>query len=93
MGLFRNITKSIGKIAPIAIPAMIGFGFGGGSAAGIGSFFSNMSTAQKLGLGVGALAWQEAWASDRSTTSRNALNLWARTLRLRLVCRMAGSYS
>ena len=56
MGLFSNITKSIGKIAPIAIPAMIGFGFGGGSAAGIGSFFSNMSTAQKLGLGVGALA-------------------------------------
>ena len=29
MGLFSNITKSIGKIAPIAIPAMIGFGFGG----------------------------------------------------------------
>ena len=56
MGLFSNITKSIGKIAPIAIPAMIGFGFGGGSMAGIGSFFSNMSTAQKLGLGVGALA-------------------------------------
>ena len=56
MGLFRNITRSIGKIAPIAIPAMIGFGFGGGSMAGIGSFFSNMSTAQKLGLGVGALA-------------------------------------
>ena len=56
MGLFSNITKSIGKIAPIAIPAMIGFGFGGGSAAGIGGFFSNMSTAQKLGLGVGALA-------------------------------------
>ena len=56
MGLFSNLTKSIGKIAPIAIPAMIGFGFGGGSMAGIGSFFSNMSTAQKLGLGVGALA-------------------------------------
>ena len=56
MGLFRNLTKSISKIAPIAIPAMIGFGFGGGSMAGIGSFFSNMSTAQKLGLGVGALA-------------------------------------
>lgn len=56
MGLFSNITKSISKIAPIAIPAMVGFGLGGGSMGGIGSFFSNMSTAQKLGLGVGALA-------------------------------------
>ena len=55
MGLFRNITKSIGKIAPIAIPAMVGFGFGGGSMGGIGKFFSNMSTMQKLGLGIGAL--------------------------------------
>lgn len=56
MGLFRNITRSIGRIAPIAIPAMIGFGFGGGSMGGIGSFFSGLSGAQKLGLGVGALA-------------------------------------
>ena len=56
MGLFRNITKSIGKIAPIAIPAMIGFGFGGGSMAGIGSFFSGLSGTEKLGMGLGALA-------------------------------------
>jgi hypothetical protein len=56
MGLFSNITKSISKIAPIAIPAMIGFGFGGGSMGGIGSFFSGLSGAQKLGMGVGALA-------------------------------------
>ena len=28
MGLFGNLTKNIGKIAPIAIPAMVGFGFG-----------------------------------------------------------------
>jgi hypothetical protein len=56
MGLFRNITKSIGKIAPIAIPAMIGFGFGGGSMGGIGSFFSGLSGGQKLGMGLGALA-------------------------------------
>ena len=55
MGLFGNLTKNIGKIAPIAIPAMVGFGFGGGSMAGIGNFFSNMSTMQKLGLGIGAL--------------------------------------
>lgn len=56
MGLFRNITKSISKIAPIAIPAMIGFGFGGGSMGGIGSFFSGLSGGQKLGMGLGALA-------------------------------------
>ena len=55
MGLFKNLTKSIGRIAPLAIPAMVGFGFGGGSMGGIGSFFSNMSTMQKLGLGIGAL--------------------------------------
>jgi len=56
MGLFKNITKSISKIAPIAIPAMIGFGFGGGSMGGIGSFFSGLSGGQKLGMGLGALA-------------------------------------
>ena len=55
MGLFKNLTKSIGRIAPLAIPAMVGFGFGGGSMGGIGNFFSNMSTMQKLGLGIGAL--------------------------------------
>ena len=55
MGLFSNITRSIGRIAPIAIPAMIGFGVGGG-AGGIGGFFSGMSTGQKMGLGLGALA-------------------------------------
>tara|TARA_A100001011_G_C14294331_1_gene837700 strand:- start:383 stop:964 length:582 start_codon:yes stop_codon:yes gene_type:complete len=55
MGLFGNLTKNIGKIAPIAIPAMVGFGFGGGSMSGIGNFFSNMSPMQKLGLGIGAL--------------------------------------
>lgn len=56
MGLFSNLTRSISKIAPIAIPAMVGFGFAGGSAGGIGGFFSKMTTAQKLGLGVGALS-------------------------------------
>ena len=55
MGLFKNLTKSIGRIAPLAIPAMVGFGFGGSSMSGIGNFFSNMSTMQKLGLGIGAL--------------------------------------
>ena len=55
MGLFSNLTRSISKIAPIAIPAMIGFGLGGGSMGGIGSLFKGMSTAQKLGLGLGAL--------------------------------------
>jgi hypothetical protein len=56
MGLFKNLTKTIGKIAPIAIPAMMGFGFGGGAAGGIGSFFSGLSGGSKLGLGLGALA-------------------------------------
>ena len=56
MGLFSNITKNISKIAPIAIPAMIGFGLGGGSMGGIGSFFSGLSGGQKLGMGLGALA-------------------------------------
>ena len=56
MGLFSNITRNISKIAPIAIPAMIGFGFGGGSMGGIGSFFSGLSGTQKLGMGLGALA-------------------------------------
>ena len=56
MGLFSNITRSISKIAPIAIPAMIGFGLGGGSMGGIGSFFSGLSGTQKLGMGLGALA-------------------------------------
>ena len=56
MGLFSNITRNISKIAPIAIPAMIGFGLGGGSMGGIGSFFSGLSGGQKLGMGLGALA-------------------------------------
>lgn len=55
MGLFRNLTRSISKIAPIAIPAMVGFGFAGGSAGGIGSFFKDMSFGQKALLGLGAL--------------------------------------
>ena len=55
MGLFSNITKSISKIAPIAIPAMVGFGLGGGSMGGIGSFFSGLSGTQKLGLGLGGI--------------------------------------
>ena len=59
MGLFRNITKSIGKIAPIAIPAMVGFGFGGGSfgsiGAGIGGLFKDMTFGQKLALGLGGI--------------------------------------
>ena len=55
MGLFRNLTRSIRKIAPIAIPAMVGFGFAGGSAGGIGSFFKDMSFGQKALLGLGAL--------------------------------------
>jgi len=62
MGLFSNLTRSISKIAPIAIPAMVGFGFAGGSAGGIGGFFSKMTTAQKLGLGVGALSLAGAGA-------------------------------
>jgi len=55
MGLFRNLTKSISKIAPVAIPAMIGFGLGGGSMGGIGSLFKDMSFGQKAMLGLGGL--------------------------------------
>ena len=55
MGLFSNLTRSLKKIAPIAIPAMIGFGMGGGSFAGIGSLFKGMSFGQKASLGLGAL--------------------------------------
>lgn len=55
MGLFRNLTRGLKKIAPIAIPAMIGFGMGGGSFAGIGSLFKGMSFGQKAMLGLGAL--------------------------------------
>jgi|TARA_R100000482_G_scaffold81491_1_gene32179 hypothetical protein len=55
MGLFRNLTKTIGKLAPIAIPAMIGFGVGGGSMAGIGSLFKDMSFGQKAMLGLGGI--------------------------------------
>ena len=55
MGLFRNLTRGLKKIAPIAIPAMIGFGMGGGSFAGIGSLFKGMSFGQKASLGLGAL--------------------------------------
>jgi len=69
MGLFRNLTKTIGKLAPIAIPAMIGFGVGGGSMGGIGSFFSGMSGMQKLGLGVGALGLAGALGERREYTA------------------------
>jgi len=55
MGLFRNLTRGLKKIAPIAIPAMIGFGMGGGSLGGIGSLFKGMSFGQKAMLGLGAL--------------------------------------
>ena len=55
MGLFRNLTRGLKRIAPIAIPAMIGFGMGGGSFAGIGSLFKGMSFGQKAMLGLGAL--------------------------------------
>ena len=55
MGLFRNLTRGLKQIAPIAIPAMIGFGMGGGSFAGIGSLFKGMSFGQKASLGLGAL--------------------------------------
>ena len=55
MGLFRNLTRGLKRIAPIAIPAMIGFGMGGGSFAGIGSLFKGMSFGQKASLGLGAL--------------------------------------
>ena len=55
MGLFRNLTRGLKKIAPIAIPAMIGFGMGGGSLGGIGSFFKDMSFGKKALLGLGAL--------------------------------------
>lgn len=55
MGLFSNLTRSLKKIAPIAIPAMIGFGMGGGSLGGIGSFFKDMSFGKKALLGLGAL--------------------------------------
>lgn len=55
MGLFRNLTRGLKKIAPIAIPAMIGFGMGGGSFGGIGSLFKGMSFGQKAMLGLGAL--------------------------------------
>jgi len=55
MGLFRNLTRGLKQIAPIAIPAMIGFGMGGGSFAGIGSLFKDMSFGQKASLGLGAL--------------------------------------
>ena len=55
MGLFRNLTRGLKKIAPIAIPAMFGFGMGGGSFGGIGSFFKDMSFGQKALLGLGGL--------------------------------------
>ena len=55
MGLFRNLTRSLKRVAPIAIPAMIGFGMGGGSFGGIGSLFKGMSFGQKAMLGLGAL--------------------------------------
>ncbi len=55
MGLFSNLTRSLKRVAPIAIPAMIGFGMGGGSFAGIGSLFKGMSFGQKAMLGLGAL--------------------------------------
>ena len=55
MGLFSNLTRSLKKVAPIAIPAMIGFGMGGGSFGGIGSLFKGMSFGQKAMLGLGAL--------------------------------------
>jgi len=55
MGLFSNLTRSLKRIAPIAIPAMIGFGMGGGSLGGIGSFFKDMSFGKKALLGLGAL--------------------------------------
>ena len=55
MGLFRNLKRGLKRIAPIAIPAMIGFGMGGGSFAGIGSLFKGMSFGQKASLGLGAL--------------------------------------
>ena len=81
MGLFKNLTKTIGKIAPIAIPAMMGFGFGGGAAGGIGSFFSGLSGGSKLGLGLGALAlagglgrrrWESFEHHDQSKLSGQA---------------------
>ena len=55
MGLFSNLTRSLKRVAPIAIPAMIGFGMGGGSFGGIGSLFKGMSFGQKAMLGLGAL--------------------------------------
>ena len=55
MGLFRNLTRGLKRIAPIAIPAMIGFGMGGGSFGGIGSLFKGMYFGQKASLGLGAL--------------------------------------
>jgi len=45
MGLFRNITRSIGRIAPIAIPEKVRFASGGGSMGGIGSFINGRSGA------------------------------------------------
>ena len=86
MGLFKNLTKTIGKIAPIAIPAMIGFGVGGGSMGGIGSFFSGMSGMQKLGLGVGALGLSELWGTSGihfRPTPRTSWQNFAMTGRLR----------
>ena len=65
MGLFKNLTRSIGRIAPIAIPAMIGMGFGGSSMAGIGSLFKDMSFGQKALLGLGGLGLAGALSGGR----------------------------
>ena len=84
MGLFRNITKSISKIAPVAIPAMIGFGLSGGSMGGIGSFFSGLSGAQKLGLGLGGIGALGALMSSQErevSFEQRVPNQWAKTSR------------
>ena len=69
MGLFKNLTKSISKIAPVAIPAMIGFGLGGGSMGGIGSLFKDLSFGQKAMLGLGTLGLAGALGGNRKEYS------------------------
>ena len=91
MGLFRNIT-SIGKIAPIAIPAMIGFGLGGGSMGGIGSFFGGLSGTQKLGMGLGALALAGGLGQRQEHNLRTSEPV-GKDFTIITVCEMAGSYS
>ena len=78
MGLFRNITKSIGRCAhcdPGNDRFWFWWWFDAALLASRGmGFFSKEACllAVKLGLGVGALASQEAWVSVKNTVSSNA---------------------